>query len=683
MTVVADADADHEAGNRPGRFPVPPRPARALGALAAAWLLPLTAHAVGADLLVLLAAWAAIASQLHAGRLLLDRLVLAGILLAGLLITLGLVFSVWPWGLEPVPVGGVTLSVVALAGAASGRRPRLPFRFAASDSLVVGAGVLSWHYLNAPTRGKGFVQRLPYIAAREDFFNHYTLYDTIHRIGGYPFLKRAATAPYSSPTQQNPTALRFYPAGMHYLDALFDIFLRSTTDPGGSIGEYDRFVLYSILNLALLAAAVVWAARWIAGPGLAGWRRAAVCALVGGLAAVGQLSTLYWQGFNAQAAGLVVLTLAAAVMARPPRAVHEQVLLVCAMVICATFVYNLTALMVLGMAGIAGAVYWRRLLRHWRFVAAVGVPALAVAVVPYVAPMFGGFSASSKFLAWGTSVRFSRTLSVAVGLAGVSAMASRNGRRSPVWRAASLSVVWCCALTVGMGFYAYEEMGVTNYYYEKLVEGAWVVSLACLGAVGMLLKAGPALGAVGALGRFGRRSENFVAGGVAVLMALVTAGVFQLTTVRFPDWVPKQDVTWGSVWRAGYVSSGFWTPLASAARHGLIGDDKPTIILFSDSGHDNRSATMFAGAVDHDRGLITDAVIDQVAGSDGLATLRIASGGVVPAAARQSLDNFESLIQKCPVALRIVVWNDDVGAALTRFGAAHPELGLSVVVLHD
>lgn len=400
------------------------------------------------------------------------------------------------------------------------------------------------------------------------------------------------------------------------------------------------------------------------------------------MAAVGQLSTLYRQGFNAQAAGLVVLALAVAVAVtvRPPRAVQEQALLIYAVVICATFVYNLTALMVLGMAGIAGAVYWRRLLRHWRFVAAVGIPALAVALVPYAAPMFGGFSASSKFLAWGSSVRFSRTLSVAAGLAGVSAMASRNGRRSPAWRAASLCVAWCCALTVGMGFYAYEEMSVTNYYYEKLVEGAWVICLAGLGSVGMLLKAGPALGA---LGRFGRRSENVVAGGVAGLMALAAAGVFQLTTVRFPDWVPKQDVTWGSVWRAGYVSSGFWTPLASAARHGLIGDDKPTIILFSDSGHDNHSATMFAGAVDHDRGLITDAVIDQVAGSDGLATLRIPPGGAVPAAVRQSLDNLESLIGKCPVALRVVVWNDDVGAPLTRFGAEHPELGLSVVVLHD
>jgi hypothetical protein len=134
--------------------------------------------------------------------------------------------------------------------------------------------LLSWNCLNAPTAGKSFAQKLPYIAAREDMFNHYTLYDTIHRIGGYTFLNLGAVKPYMSPGLLNPTAMEFYPQGMHYLFAVADIFLRSTTNPGTNFGEYDRFALYNTAVLAVLAAMLVWAARWIAGPGLAGWRRA-------------------------------------------------------------------------------------------------------------------------------------------------------------------------------------------------------------------------------------------------------------------------------------------------------------------------------------------------------------------------------------------------------------------------
>ncbi len=282
----------------------PSRRGAVVALVAAAWLLPSAAHAAHVDWLILIAAWLGIASLVRAGRLLVDRLVLAGILLAGFLIAAGLVFSVWPWGLEPVPVGGVTLSAVVLGGAISGRRPRLPRRLVPTDAVIVGAGALSWSCLNAPTAGKSFAGRLPYIAAREDMFNHYTLFDAIHRVGGYAFLNPGAIKPFMSPGLLNPTAMEFYPQGMHYLFALVDIFRRSDTDPGPNLGEYDRFALYNVAVLAILAAVLVWAARWIAGPGLAGWRRGFVCVVVGGLAAVGQLTTLYWQAFAAHAAGL-------------------------------------------------------------------------------------------------------------------------------------------------------------------------------------------------------------------------------------------------------------------------------------------------------------------------------------------------------------------------------------------
>src|SRR6266700_3200317 len=174
----------------------PSRRGAVVALVAAAWLLPSAAHAAHVDWLILIAAWLGIASLVRAGRLLVDRLVLAGILLAGFLIAAGLVFSVWPWGLEPVPVGGVILSAVVLGGAISGRRPRLPRRLVPTDAVIVGAGALSWSCLNAPTAGKSFAGRLPYIAAREDMFNHYTLFDAIHRVGGYAFLNPGAIKPF-------------------------------------------------------------------------------------------------------------------------------------------------------------------------------------------------------------------------------------------------------------------------------------------------------------------------------------------------------------------------------------------------------------------------------------------------------------------------------------------------------
>lgn len=647
--------------------------------VAVAWLVPLAAHALHVDWLVLVAAWLGIASLLRAGRLLVDRLVLAGVLLAAFLIAAGLVFSVWPWGLEPVPVGGVTLSVVVVAGVVSGRRPRLSRRLVPTDAVIVGAGALSWWCLNAPTAGKGFAAKLPYIAAREDMFNHYTLFDTIHRVGGYAFLNLGAVKPYMSPGLLNPTAMEFYPQGMHYLFALVDIFLRSDTDPGSNLGEYDRFALYNIAVLALLAAVLVWAARWIAGPGLAGWRRGFVCVVVGGLAAVGQLTTLYWQAFAAHAAGLVVLAAAIAVCSRPPRAAREQVLLLGAVVVASTFIYNLTAVMVVGMTGIAVVVYWRRLRGHRRFAVGVGVPVIFVALVPYAAQMFAGFNASDKFLMWGSALHFARVPLVVFALAAVSAMVTRNGRRSPSWRVASLSVILCCALTAAMCCYAYLKVGESTYYCEKLIEGVWVVSLACFGAVGTLLK--PDL-AIGGTRRFGRGPVNAAAGTLAALAAAVLVGVIPLAPTAMANGAPAPNVTWGAAWRDGFISSDFSAPLATLAKHRMLGDGVATIVVFDDWGQTNWRVSMFNAALNHDRGIITDRAIDAIMNSNGLGTLKLPeTGNPIPAKDESSLTNLEALIKSSHVPLRIVVSNRDVADYLRAFGAADPGLKLKVVQL--
>src|SRR5258708_30933709 len=112
---------------------------------------------------------------------------------------------------------------------------------------------------------------------------------------------------------------------------------------------------------------------------------------------------------------------------------------------------------------------------------------------------------------WGSGVGFARVPLVVFVLAGVSAMLTRAGRRSQSWRVACFSLLWCCGLTVVLCCYAYLEVGVTTYYCEKLIEGVWVVALACFGAVGTLLKADVSIGGGG---RFGPGAGDAAVGGV-------------------------------------------------------------------------------------------------------------------------------------------------------------------------
>jgi hypothetical protein len=293
--------------------------------------------------------------------------------------------------------------------------------------------------------------------------------------------------------------------------------------------------------------------------------------------------------------------------------------------------------------------------------------------------MFAGFNASDKFLMWGSALHFARVPLVVFALAAVSAMVTRNGRRSPSWRVACFSVIWCCALTMAMCCYAYLKVGESTYYCEKLIEGVWVVSLACFGAVGTLLK--PDL-AIGGTRRFGRGPVNAAAGALAAVVAAVLVGVIPLAPPAMANGAPAQNVTWGAAWRAGFISSDFSAPLATLAKHRMLGDGVATIVVFDDWGQTNWRVSMFNAALNHDRGIITDRAIDAIMNSNGLGTLKLPeTGNPIPAKDESSLTNLEALIKSSHVPLRIVVSNRDVADYLRAFGAADPGLKLKVVQL--
>ncbi|MBM0274586.1 hypothetical protein [Micromonospora tarensis] len=125
MPAVSGRTEDQEpvttspAGRRPGVGLL-------LGVLLACWVVPVAATAVHAAWLLPPVVLLGTASLLRSGRSLLDRMMLALALLAGLTCAVGLLFTVWPWGLHPVPVTGLALTVLTVAAVLSRRAPRLP-----------------------------------------------------------------------------------------------------------------------------------------------------------------------------------------------------------------------------------------------------------------------------------------------------------------------------------------------------------------------------------------------------------------------------------------------------------------------------------------------------------------------------------------------------------------------------
>ncbi|NUR25714.1 MAG: hypothetical protein HOV83_07665 [Catenulispora sp.] len=675
-TTDPEPDGRRPARDRISRLPQPLRTRTALivGLLAAAWLFPALTHLLGADPLILVAVVLGTASLLRAGHTVLDRLMITVGLLTGVLITLGLLFSVWPWGLNPIAVGGTLLSLVVVVGAVTGRAPRLPRRVLASDLLILAAPVLSYRVLSAPTAGKSFVNALAYTSAREDTFNHFALFDAVRHVGGYTFLHGDAASRFVIEGNQYT-----YPSGSHFLWALVDVFRRSSTSPDASITAFGRYHQYELLAMGFTCMAVMWAARWIAGPAMTGWRRAVICGTVGALAVYGELSTLYWQGFDGEVLALGMLAVATAVLVRPPQQIREQILLIGSLVAAISMTYSLFgAFMAVGVLA-ALAVYWRRALRHWVFALVVCAVVLPVAYIPfYESSAHSTVSAGPLFLQGGAFWGFSRAASVGFALVAMSGLATRAGRRSPAWWALTAFVAMACAVAVYTEWYGRSRIGQPGYYSSKMVEAAWVITLAGFGAIGLFLKPGartakPVLGS--------RRLLELPAAGAALAAVMVLTRAVPLVPV---DWHWGEPVPAGlsasAVWSKGLVTSGWTTPTVAYAKALPVGDGVPTVTIFSNTAHDNRHLTMFLAVLNGDLGLMD---VEGLGGRgiDDLDSVKLDAKGHVPDRAKLFLGRLEDWIKQRPAGLRVAVSNRVVADYLTDFGRQNPQLRLDVVLV--
>jgi hypothetical protein len=479
--VAVDVDV-RETQDAPEPRPVRPRRPVLLvaGALVAAWLVPLLTHLLGLDIVLPVLIWLAVASLLRAGRTVLDRLVIALGMLLGAVPVAGLVISYWPWGLQPVPLAGFALSGLVGIAVLLRRRPALPIALRAADLVTVGLGLLSFAAVFWPYRHADRAQRFALIAAGGDYANHFTIYDMIRGIGGYPFLHpgRTRVALWD--------ILVSYPQGLHMTAGVLTSFIRSDgTQAASALTELDTFVWYEPATFVFMCLAVAWALRWLTGPTLRAWVMVPIGVLGLCYLLFGDLITLLWLGYWAEVAALGEFAILIAVLARPLPRVREQVTLVTALTvaICYTYFLMLPTLAVILVCWLW--IYRRRLRGHWRFTALVGgAGALAgglMVVINAVAMPVGAHVAAGGTILYPDK----RNLLTFTLLA--FALAVGAARRSVVWRIYLVAQLGTLALVAGIAAYQEAKQGYLQYYFWKAEHILIVVDVLGLGAGATLL----------------------------------------------------------------------------------------------------------------------------------------------------------------------------------------------------
>jgi hypothetical protein len=635
------------------------------GLVAAAWVLPLLAHLVGLDALVLVVLLVGTASVLRVGRTLLDRFVVATGALAGVLIAAGLLFSVWPWGLAPVPVGGSALTVLVLTGAVLRRRPSLPLRVTGSDVVLLGGGLLAGLVAAAPTLRGGPTQDLAYSAINGDRMRHVNLFDTIGQVGGYTFLNFDKARPLVEDAMA-----KSYPSGMHYLYALIESFVTGGHAARG-LTVLVHYYWYVLVGYGFFALAVGWAARWAAGPRLAGWRAVLVTATVTLWLATGIMTTLVWEAFDPEVLALGFLAIALAVLARPPASVGEQVLVTTALIVAVCFTYSLF-LPLIGVAALAGlVVYRRRLWRHrWLTLPVIAVAGI-VAATPLVLPqLLFHFDASKQLAMFGFIVPVpKRTLLLLAALA-LGGLAVPALLRLPRLKALA-GIVGSATALVGL-FWLYQKvtLGATQYYVYKLMQALVVFYLVAAGTLVLRVR-----------DTVRRPVLQLAASATALVVALAVSGAvyFKPVQFRYQDMRPGPDTNWGAVWANGRLIYGPYAPtIAALDKAGYLGDGKPTLVVFDNNGLLNVHVTLVAATANRQLGLLNS----QVYGMSKVTDL-VHVSQPTSAKASAGLAALEDVVRGAPVPVRVIVSDPYVADRLRTFADSSPNLGLQVVLMPD
>jgi hypothetical protein len=240
---------------------------------------------------------------------------------------------------------------------------------------------------------------------------------------------------------------------------------------------------------ALLCAATVWAARWIGGPRLRGWRAGAVCGVVGGLLVASPVVGLIVQGFYSEAVGLLFLVLGSALVIRSAMPMPERTAVLIAGAVATAYCYNLF-IVVFGLALIAHVVLQRHRIRAaiWWWAPAMLV-GLAAAVLPTFVAVTTSLNVGAQAMQLGADAATeSPVFLVALSVVLLAALIRPALRGFAVARSAVLVVAAAVVLLGGYGAYQYLTLHKLAYYFQKSATGTAFVLLALLGAVGWLLR---------------------------------------------------------------------------------------------------------------------------------------------------------------------------------------------------
>ncbi|WBB68815.1 hypothetical protein [Micromonospora sp. WMMD812] len=522
-TPAVDPHRPPAAGRRPGRLAI---------ALVAAWLVPLGAYALHQPWLLPPLVLLATASLLRGGRTLLDRLLLALLLLVGTTTVAGLLFSVWPWGLHPVPVNGTAFTVLTVTAAATGRRPVLP-RPGWLDLFPLAGTTALLGYLAMPVlRARDLTDRLTILGAGEDHFRHLPLVDVIGRLGGYTFLDRGAAH------EQIVSVLLYYPQGWHLTTALLDRHLGAAAG-ADAVG---RYLGWSLAGFGLLVLTVLWAAQRLPGP-LHPLHRGVLTVVVGALILGSQLPRLLISGYPTEALGLTLTVAVATLVVRPLPGVREQLVLLGALLVGIGFTYYFflppAGLLVLGW--LAG--HRRELARVRRTLLAVALATAALAPLPLLVGVLHDNQASALSAPGGPKVAESWRALLGLGLLVVAVLAVRIRHSDPAWRRHLAVVLVGVGYALAIALTTVVLGGEPAYYFMKAAHLATVFLLVGVAGAIRLLPVPRADGPDRAV-----RVRSVVTVALAASLAMATVLVLAGVVGRPRSLLTSGEANWARVW---------------------------------------------------------------------------------------------------------------------------------------
>lgn len=445
-------------------------------------LLPPLAALAGLDAVVPFALWATTAGLLRTGSSLFDRLLLSGLFLAGATTGIGLLLSLWPWGLDPLPVAELGFGLLIAAAAVTGRRFSLPWRLPSRDAVLaaVSAGIVLVYLW--PLFGGGTARRLSSYITAEDLARHFGLFDSIRALGGYAFLNTAQNQPVLQ------AGMSAYPQGSHFVLAAADRFLH----PGASttVGELSPFIALTALVCAAFTITVGWAACRVAGPRLGGAAALPLLLAICGYLIAVEGTSILQNGFLSELFGLTLLAALLAVAIRPVERPREQLLLLAALVVGIAFGYYLWLPVAAAVALVSLLVYRPRVAgRRQPLVLGCAMAGTgALALVPVAANWTVVNSASALNTA-GAIIPVNRHLlwPLTAAAALVTLLALVRGERAARVTAAGLLLAGAAAVLVML--YQLRSLGHSSYYFEKMLHQLTVAALVSLGSIGVLLPA--------------------------------------------------------------------------------------------------------------------------------------------------------------------------------------------------